>query len=395
MKILLISPFFYPDKIGIALYNKFILEYLLKKKHDVSVITAVPYYPEWKIKPPYDKTTLFGKEKYFGATVFRVKHYVPSRPTPFKRVLQIMHFTVLSFRYIFSVPKNSKIIVVSPFTSSILTALIIRFFRKGKIWCHIQDFEFDAGVETFKLKRFKKSLFKIESMLFNGCDCVSTVSNAMLKKLGTKTTTQRILFPNFINLETFNESFSKHSHFQSNQKPQLLYSGNIGEKQDWNFFTDFCKEVLDDIDITIVGDGAMKNFVERELNRFDNIRFFDLVPYSELPQLLCSFDGHILIQKKEVIDSVMPSKLIAMMLSGKPSFLYGNDLSELKTVADKSGGAFFYSGNNVKEFSFLVKKIILNKMQSKKIGDNARKYASQNFSENEILDRFEKNLQKL
>jgi colanic acid biosynthesis glycosyl transferase WcaI len=60
------------------------LEYLLKKKHDVSVITAVPYYPEWKIKPPYDKTTLFGKEKYFGATVFRVKHYVPSRPTPLK-----------------------------------------------------------------------------------------------------------------------------------------------------------------------------------------------------------------------------------------------------------------------------------------------------------------------
>lgn len=371
------------------------VDYLIKKGYKVSVLTSVPYYPEWKIKAPYDKSTLFGKENYLGATVFRVKQYVPKTPTAFKRVLQLMHFTILSFRYIFSVPKNSKIIVVTPFTSLIVTALLVRFFRGGKIWCHVQDFEFDAAAETFQLNLFKKTLFKIESFLFNNCDAASTISNAMFNKLGAKTSTQRMLFPNFIDVETYNRSFSKHSYFQSSQKPQLLYSGNIGEKQDWSFFIDFCKEVREDIDISIVGDGAMKGFVKKKLIRYENIRFFNLVPYSELPQLLCSFDGHILFQKKDVIDSVMPSKLIAMLLSGKPSFLYGNDLSESKTVADQSGGALFYSGNSVKDFSGLVKKIILNKGRSKKFGDDARKYALQNFSGNEILDQFEKNLQKL
>ncbi len=371
------------------------VDYLLKKNHKVSVITSVPYYPEWKIKTPYNKSTLFSKENYLGATVFRMKQFVPTTPTAFKRVLQLMHFTILSFRYIFSAPKNAKIIVVIPFTSSIVTALLIRFFRGGKIWCHIQDFEFDAAVETIQLNLFNKALFKIESFLFNSCDAVSTISSAMFNKLGTKTSTQRMLFPNFIDVETYNRSFSKHLYFQSSQKPQLLYSGNIGEKQDWSFFIDFCKEVREDIDISIVGDGAMKGFVEKKLSRYENIRFFNLVPYSELPQLLCSFDGHILFQKKEVIDSVMPSKLIAMMLSGKPSFLYGNDLSESKTVADKSGGALFYCGKDVKEFSATVKEIVLNKGRSKKFGDNARKYVLQNFSGNEILNQFEKNLQKL
>ena len=175
MKILLISPFFYPDEIGIALYNRLMVDYLLKKNHKVSVITSVPYYPEWNIKAPYDKSTIFSKENYLGATVFRVKQYVPKTPTAFKRVLQLMHFTILSFRYIFSVPKNSKIIVVTPFTSSIVTALLVRFFRGGKIWCHVQDFEFDAAVETLQLKLFKKSLFKTESMLFDSCDSVSVV----------------------------------------------------------------------------------------------------------------------------------------------------------------------------------------------------------------------------
>ena len=46
----------------------------------------------------------------------------------------------------------------------------------------------------------------------------------------------------------------------------------------------------------------------------------------------------------------MPSKLIAMMLSGKPSFLYGNPLSESKLIVEESRGGIFYSGDNVNEF---------------------------------------------
>lgn len=393
---MLISPFFYPDEIGIALYNKKTADYLSQKGHQVTILTSIPYYPEWKIKPPYDKAPLFCKEKESATTILRVKHYVPKRPTALKRIIQLIHFTLLSFRYVFSIPKNSKIIVVIPFTSSIITALLVKFFRGGKILCHVQDFEFDAAIETLKLNHFVSLLFKIESFLFNKCDLISTISHAMLEKLKTKTNTPAILFPNFINIEKFiKRQQNKHSYYGVTNKPQLLYSGNIGEKQDWNFFIRFAKEVKDEIDITIVGNGSMLDTVQNNLNELNNIRFFNLVPYSELPQLLCSFDGHILFQKKEVIDSVMPSKLIAMLLSGKPSFLYGNHLSESKTVTDQSGGALFYSGNDVKEFSASVKEIILNKGRSKKVGENARKYALQNFSGNEILDQFEKNLQKL
>lgn len=85
----------------------------------------------------------------------------------------------------------------------------------------------------------------------------------------------------------------------------------------------------------------MGDNLKEKLKGLSNIRFFNLVPYSELPQLLCSFDGHILFQKKSVIDSVMPSKLIAMMLSGKPSFLYGNPLSESKLIVEESRGGIF------------------------------------------------------
>lgn len=393
MKTLLISPFFYPDEVGIALYNRLTVDYLLKKKHNVNIITAVPYYPEWSIKPPYDKAKLFTKEKYSEATVFRVKHFVPKNPTALKRVLQLMHFTVLSFRYVFSVPKDCKIIVVSPFTSGIITALVIKLLRGGKIWCHVQDFEFDAAATTFTFKRFIKPLYKIESILFNRCDKISTISNAMFEKLKNKTNTPSILFPNFIKIESFkNIKDEPHPYYLETGRPQLLYSGNLGEKQDWDFFQNFCLEVLEDIDITVVGNGSMRDSLKEKLKGLTNIRFFNLVPYSELPQLLCSFDGHILFQKKEVVDSVMPSKIIAMMLSGKPSFLYGNSLSESKLVIEQSAGGIFYSGNSIKEFSEKVISVLLNDNKKDSMGNAAKKYAQAHFSDKNILRDFENQL---
>jgi colanic acid biosynthesis glycosyl transferase WcaI len=396
VKTLIISPFFFPDEIGIAFYNKRIADYLYQKGHQVTILTSVPYYPEWKIKPPYDKAPIFCKEKDSKATILRVKQYVPKRPTAFKRIIQLLHFTLLSFRYVFSIPKNSKIIVVTPFTSSIITALLVKFFRGGKILCHVQDFEFDAAIETLKLNRYVSCLFKIESFLFNKCDLVSTISNAMLVKLKTKTNTPSILFPNFIDTGKFKKrEQKKHPYYAVTNKPQLLYSGNVGEKQDWNFFIRFVNEVKDDIDITIVGNGSMLTTIQNHLAKLTNVRFFNLVPYSELPQLLCSFDGHLLFQKKEVIDSVMPSKLIAMMLSGKPSFLYGNDLSESKIVVHDSFGGIYYSGNSLKEFSQKVKLVLADREKAEKMGKAAKKHAELNFSDKIILKKFENNLNQL
>jgi colanic acid biosynthesis glycosyl transferase WcaI len=395
VKTVLISPFFYPDEIGIALYNKLTVDYLLKNKYDVSIITAVPYYPEWRVKEPYVKAKLFTKEKYLEATVFRIKLFVPKNPTAIKRVLQLAHFTILSIRYVFSVPKDCKIIVVSPFTSGIITALLIKLFRGGKIWCHIQDFEFDAAIASFSFKRFIKLLHKIESFLFNRCDKVSTIIKAMFIKLQNKTSTPATLFPNFINIKNFKQTYKTHPYCNLSQKPQLLYSGNLGEKQDWDFFEKFCQEVYNNVDITIVGDGAMRDILKQKLKDLSNIRFFNLVPFRELPQLLCSFDGHILFQKKEVIDSVMPSKLIAMMLSGKPSFIYGNSLSESKLILEESAGGIFYNGNNAKEFSERVFDLLTDHQKRESMGNAAKKYAQLHFSDKNILRDFENNLKDL
>ena len=91
--VIIISPSFYPDKIGIANYNYLTAKFFSNNKFRVHVVTAMPYYPEWKIKKPYDKAPFYLKETIGkDIIVYRTKMYVPTKPSTVKRKFQVLHF---------------------------------------------------------------------------------------------------------------------------------------------------------------------------------------------------------------------------------------------------------------------------------------------------------------
>ena len=57
-KILIASPFFYPEPISTGKYNTFLAERLVEHGHDVTVICSHPFYPAWK--PEFTRKTLAG-----------------------------------------------------------------------------------------------------------------------------------------------------------------------------------------------------------------------------------------------------------------------------------------------------------------------------------------------
>ena len=110
--IIIISPSFYPDKIGIANYNYLTAKFFSNNKYRVHVVTAMPYYPEWKIKKPYDKAPFYLKETIGkGIIVYRTRMYVPTKPTTVKRILQVLEAPFLqehSFSQVKSERKSLK-----------------------------------------------------------------------------------------------------------------------------------------------------------------------------------------------------------------------------------------------------------------------------------------------
>jgi putative colanic acid biosynthesis glycosyltransferase WcaI len=399
--ITLIGVNFYPEDTAIGLYSTQMAEYLAQKGYKINVITGFPYYPQWAIKDEYkSKSKLYKETTHNNITVYRYRQYVPKNPTFLKRIIHLTDFTIGSLVNCFKIKKTDLVIAIVPFTTSIFLGWLLKKRLKAKLWTHIQDFEFDAALESGISKKDNnllfKALFKLEKKLLDTTDVSSTISHLMVDKLKTKTKTKTYYFPNWINTDT-KESKERTTHsFFNRDKFKILYSGNIGDKQDWEFFRVFVLALKQykDVEVCVVGHGAKREWLLSKTQNINYLKIFEPVSLKELKSLLNSADLHILFQKDNILDTVMPSKILGMMASGKPSLITGHLNSEVSKIISKSGGGI-YLPNDIKMASEAFEKLYSNEQNRLKIGGNAQKYVTKNYNKNSILSKFEKEIKIL
>jgi colanic acid biosynthesis glycosyl transferase WcaI len=399
MNITIISNHYYPEDSGIGLYSAGMAEFLAKK-HKVKVIAGTPYYPQWKIYPEYQNHRVYSSEIINNVEIFRFKQYTPETPNFLGRIMQMIHFFLGSIVNVFKIKENDMVIVVMPFTISIVLGWFVKIIRGGKLWVHVQDFEFDAAYETGisnKKGLFFKIIFRIERFILNRADFSSTISNGMLKKLTTKTKTESCLFPNWIDHSIINPKISKPISVFDISKFNILYSGNIGAKQDWDLFIDFVEKChgIQQIKIYLIGEGAKRKEVVERIKPYNNCKYLPPVRYEGLNDLLCNADLHLLFQKDSVLDTVMPSKILGMMASAKPSIVTGHKDSEVKhNFYNSRGGFYFHGDDKMNKIMETVKKIIENSNESISVGENARNFVIEKYSSEKVLSQFQQNIEK-
>nr|WP_297916427.1 WcaI family glycosyltransferase [uncultured Allomuricauda sp.] len=400
-KITILSLNYAPEDTAIGLYSTQMAEHLHDLGWNVSVIAGFPYYPQWKIWDSYKKRRKYHQEVINGVKVLRYRQYVPSKLTFSKRVLQLIDFTLGSFFNTYKIREADVVLSIIPFTSSAWLGRLLANRLHAKHWVHIQDFEFDAAKESGMTneKRLSKCLFtmlfKLESNILNSAHVVSTISHRMMNKLGKKSTSVRFYFPNWVDEEFINPSLAKQHEFLKTDGYKVLYSGNIGEKQDWDFFLKVVEKFKENekVKFIVVGHGASKNKLKSATGHLRNVLHFEPVPYSELNDLLCSADLHILFQKKTILDTVMPSKILGMMASGIPSLVTGHLDSETATVFNNSKGGLYFDTSSLQEVinSIVDREIKLQEL----MGENAKKYVTAHFSKINVLNKFELRLTSL
>lgn len=398
--ITLISLNFSPEQTAIGLYSTQMAQYLNAQGAIVTVVTAYPYYPQWEIYESYRDKGSRLEEEWEGLRVVRYKQYTPSKPSFIKRIIHIIDFTLGSWRNLKKIKSCDTVISIIPFTSSAWLGNKLSRKHNAKHWIHIQDFEFDAafqsGLASGKNNRsfLYNRLMKLETSILNKADRVSTISHNMMAKLKAKTTTPSYYLPNWVEAGELHKE-AKHPYLNSS-KFTILYSGNIGEKQDWDFFMEVVAQLdLSLYNIVIVGDGSKKQWLEQSLEGYEGIRIFPLVPFSELRSLLVSADIHILFQKTEILDTVMPSKVLGMMASERPSIVTGHPEAEVGTVLKDSQGGYYIAENNVQLVLDHLYKLKIDQKFAKAMGKQARKYVLNKYEKSAILEGFRNELSGL
>ncbi|MCE7071015.1 WcaI family glycosyltransferase [Dyadobacter sp. CY327] len=330
MRILIYGINYAPELTGIGKYTGEMGAWLAKNGHEVSVVTALPYYPEWEIHPQY-KGKGWETEYLQKVEVIRAPLYVPAKVTSVKRIIHEFSFLAgiipIWFKLLFRKKYDVVICISPPFHLGILPLLYSKI-RGAMFVTHIQDLQVDAAKDLGMIKNNTalNVMFKLEKFLFDQSAAVSTISPGMKRKIANKgiPASKIFLFPNWVDEEVIrplSKAQSLRAEFSLAEDAKVvLYSGNLGEKQGLEIIVEVAKSFKDrkDIVFIIVGSGGGKDNLISLVQEagLSNVWFFPLQPYEKLSALLATADVHLVLQKKSASDLVMPSKLTAILAAG-------------------------------------------------------------------------------
>jgi len=409
-RILLIGCNFAPEPTGIGKYSGEMIEWLVRRGYDCTVLTSYPYYPQWKIQHPYSSNWLwYKKEKMYSnllgnCTVFRVPTYIPSNPTGLKRMMLELSFFNAAFYQLLRVLFHKRydvVITVAPSFHSGILGVLYKKIRKAKHIYHIQDLQIEAA-ESLKMitsKTVLKLLYGIERYIFKNSDLISSISEGMVSRIRAKTPKKVFLFPNWSATDKFhplkNREELKADFGYEPSDTLVLYSGAIGEKQGLESILHSAKKIGNNpkVKFLICGTGPYKKKLEalaREM-KLTNLNFFPLQPLEKFNAFLNMADIHLIIQKAQASDLVMPSKLTTILSVGGFSLTTANSDSSLYTLINKFDMGMVVQAENQEALNRGLEAAIRSE-RSDIVRSNARKYAEEYLDIDSIMHSFTQEL---
>ena len=351
MKILLYSLNYAPELTGIGKYSGEMCEWLAENGHEVRVICAPPYYPQWQVDKPY-YSWQYRAEQFNKVSVFRCPLFVPKNPKTINRLIHLFSFGLSSLAVLFKQWswKPDVVICIAPTFFCVPSTLLFCTLRHTKSLLHIQDFELDAmlGLGLGKSGLIANFAGRIERWLMRRFDLISSISYSMVQKVKDKSNQADnvFYFPNWVDTDFLSPDADPTYFRKLWEIPEttriVLYSGNLGKKQGLEIVLEAADQLRQESDLLflLIGSGAAQEELmqQAEALKLDNLKFYPLQPYENLPSLMVMADIHLVVQKKGAADSVLPSKLTTILAVGGECVITAEANTELGLLCKEYPG---------------------------------------------------------
>jgi colanic acid biosynthesis glycosyl transferase WcaI len=405
MKILIHGINFAPELTGIGKYTGEMVAYLVKRGHQVRMITTPPYYPQWIVLPGYSGWR-YQKENSDNLRVIRCPLWVPKNPGGMKRLLHHLSFSFSSLPVLAGQLgwKPDWILSIAPSIMNAPFDLLYSRLTGTRSWLHVQDFEIDAAFDLGMLKRnsfVSGFACTFEKVVFPGFDVVSTISTRMFDLAIQKGVPEKrmVYFTNWVDTDLIYPldamSPLRSELGISDETFIVLYAGNMGQKQGLSGLVEVARHLESgekDILFVFCGAGSMLETIKADCAALTNVRFIPLQPLDKLNSLLNMADLHVLPQSENVADLVLPSKLSGMLASGRPVVATAKEGTQLYEIVSQVG--IVVPPGDPLALSQAVREVAANSSLRAESGEASRKCAEMQFSKKKILFEFEGHLRQ-
>lgn len=396
MRVVIYSANFWPEPVGIGKYSGEMAYWLAAQGHDVRVVAAPPYYPNWKVQQNY-RWPPYQRERLPGMTIWRAPLWVPEFPGGLRRIAHLLSFAITSLPIMLSQVfwRPDVVLTVAPALVCAPAGWLVARLCGAQAWLHIQDFEVDVAFNMGLLKSglLQRVALGLERWLMRRFDSVSSISRRMVSRLIAKGVPEERTryFPNWVDISHVRPSCEEKGYRgelgASEDAVVVLYSGTLGAKQGLLIIPEVAKLLAArrDILFVICGDGALKGELESKTRDLPNVRLLPLQPFERLGELLTMANIHLLPQSSDAADLVLPSKLTGMLASGRPVVATCGPDTELASVVSQCG--MITAPENPEHLASVVVKLADDRQLMTELGARARAWAEEHLDRDLVLGR--------
>ena len=401
MKILVVCQYYYPEPFRIT----DICKNLVKRGHDVTVLTGLPNYPEGRVLDDYRH----GKkrnEAVNGVKIIRCFE-VGRGNSHFKLFLNYLSYAISGALKAKFMREEFDVVLVNQLSPVMMGIPAMAYKKKHhkKILFYCLDLWPDSlaagGIK--EESRIYKLFYKISKWVYNSADMI-LVTSGMFKDYFKDTL--KINNIDIKYLPQYAEDLFVQSEYDTaaeiavsseNKIYNFVFAGNIGDMQSVETIVKAANELCKQSNIIfhIVGDGSKLNDCKELANhlKLTNIIFYGRRSIDEMPQFYKMADAMLITMKdNKALSYTLPGKIQTYMAAKKP--IIGSINGETRRIIEQADCGLCCNAEDYKGLADLILKFC-NSDKKGQMAVNGQKFYFDNYSKERFMAVLESELNNL
>lgn len=388
MKVLIVCQYYAPEPFRIS----DICEGLVKRGHEVTVLTGLPNYPEGVILKEYR----YGnrrKETLNGVKIIRCFE-IGRGNSKVKLFLNYFSYAFSASLKALFIKEEFDVVLVNQLSPVMMgiPAMVYKKKRNKKILLYCLDLWPDSlaagGVKEGSI--IYKIFYGISKLIYKYSDMI-LVTSSMFEDYFRNTLQMKNIdikhLPQYAE-DLFVQNLTPQISLSTENKTyNFVFAGNIGDMQSVETIIKAANELKDSEEISfhIVGDGSKLEECKKltEELKLENIKYYGRKPVEDMPQFYCMADAMLITLKaNKALSYTLPGKVQSYMAAGKP--IIGAINGETRRIIDEADCGFSCAAEDYIALSNLIKRFC-DSNKKDKMATNAKKFYLDNYSKDKFM----------